>query len=687
MSTIKWTKKDLLSLYRGKYEQNKSFMEIGREINKSSDAVARKFKRMNWESFIENPDNYLMGNETCKKWTHEEMCQLDAYLQSGVSYGFIANKFGRTWESVERKAQETNWEAWRTTISETIIDEKTDEKTDVLIDQLIDALILLSRHDYERLKQIDKKEFLSKINFEEDKLPVSFTEIKTRTEEKFKNLGMGNPETMELGEGTYIIVGDSHGKHTKTKMFQLLQHINRTLNADKIIHIGHLLDDNNDISYHWGDFKNLVIVSKLEELKEIQSQRNKFNFSYDIVRSGIIMGDLTIMNQDLIQDYVNSPIRNLNNEIFDSKAIVNCHRQEVATKASDDEAHYFASPGCLCEQHIINTIKQIDFTDNRTVKLAFYGGFSKYRRMTHMYKYWTQGFLVVHVDENGNHTIVPCMIQNVKNEYATSYFDKIITSNGVKSPTKKIFVVGDAHIPAHDCEIMSIQEQICKDYKPDVLVNLGDVHDYRPLCHHDMSKGKVIFGNLMNDTANVYHVLKRMRKWANKAYLMYGNHERFSKDFIDKFPQLSECLDFGFMCNLDELDYELIELKDVLTIGSTKFIHGDMIMFNQNGNKMEKAARTFGGNIFIGHTHCPGIRMKCYSVGLQGLKKQDYNEVHASAWTHGLGMCNQYNGASWPTTVAIFNKTCILNDKVYVPENVEDWKLNKYKVKLTYETE
>jgi DNA ligase-1 len=35
-----------------------------------------------------------------------------------------------------------------------------------LIDQLIDALILLSRHDYERLKQIDKKEFLSKIKNE-----------------------------------------------------------------------------------------------------------------------------------------------------------------------------------------------------------------------------------------------------------------------------------------------------------------------------------------------------------------------------------------------------------------------------------------------------------------------------------------------------------------------------------------
>ncbi len=72
---------------------------------------------------------------------------------------------------------------------------------------------------------------------------------------------------------------------------------------------------------------------------------------------------------------------------------------------------YVASPGCLCEQHVVKTIKQIDFTEGKQVKQAYHETFQKYRRMKHTCKYWEQGMLVVNVDANGDHTVLPYRIQ------------------------------------------------------------------------------------------------------------------------------------------------------------------------------------------------------------------------------------------------------------------------------------
>ena len=471
-------------------------------------------------------------------------------------------------------------------------------------------------------------------------------------------------------------------------MFDMLKQTIKFINPSKIIHIGHLLDDDNDISYNWGYFDNVIILARSEELKLIQGQRNKFNFHFDIVRDGITLGDnLLVANQDMISDYVMTSIKSLDSEIFEPQVIVNCHRLETISKCStDDTIQYLASPGGLCEKHVVKTIKQIDFTDDKTVKSAFTGSFPKYRRMEKMNKYWNQGMIIVHVAKDGSHTIVPCAINKVEHEYATSYFDKIISSDGIFTPSKRIFVVGDVHSPNHDSNVLDIQEQICNDYNASTLVNVGDAHDFRALNHHDMNKGKVITGDVLREAAKTHHLLKRMRKWAKDCHIIKGNHERFGNDFSDKFPQLYAYLDFAFMCDLDGLGYRITDLKDVLKIGSAKFIHGELELYGQSGTKSEKVSRTFGHNTFIGHIHYPSIRFGTYSVGLSGKLDQGYNEANASTWVHGFGLCNQYKGVSWLTTLAIVNNKCILNGKIYKPKNPKSWDIKKYDAKLIFNT-
>lgn len=687
----KWSKEQLLDLYKYKHDENKTLKEISALINKSEKSIDLKYKRVDWEAFLKDPEGYLTGGTSARRWTQIEMGLLYAFMQSQKSYAYIAEELDRSYIAVERKAQDTNWQAWKAAVgnpTEPDLIEKTDDKERVR-EQLATSLVIIARHDKDRIKDITEDEFLRKINFDDGALPVPYKDVKQEACNQLDELGFGNPELVELKKGTYVIVGDSHGKHTKTEMFNLLKEINTFIKPTNIIHVGHILDDDNDISYHWGLFKNLMVLAKLEELKMVQDQRNKFDFKYEVVRGGIQLGDsLLVMNQDIISDYVKTPISTLDSQIFDDRVIVNNHRLELLPKCSDGEfQEYIASPGCLCERHVVSTIKQIDFEDNKSIKQAFTGGFIKYRKMQLLNKYWTQGVLIVHVDESGAHTVVPCLIQQIGNLFATSYFDKIITSSGVKEPSKKIFVVADCHAPNQDNKVLDILEQVCKDYKADVLVNVGDVDDYRALNHHEMKKGIKITQDFLDEAAQVYYVLKKMATWAKEKHLIFGNHERFSKDFVAQFPQFEKYLDFNFICNTENLGYKMTSLKDILKIGDANFIHGDTVFFGQPGSKLEKASRTYGEVTFVGHIHYQAIRFGGYGVGLCGKLDQGYNEPTASNWVHGFGLCNQYMGKSWPTTLAIVKEKVIINGKKYIPATKNSWNLKSYTAKIVYDVD
>lgn len=687
MSSKVWTKQMLEELYDLRKNKELSWIEVAMELSKSGTLVThesarKRFNRVDWEKFFNEKEEPIKKSE----WSQQDMIILHTYIDAGKSYSYIADKIGRSVTAVERKTQTTDWAAWQQLTFNPNPEEESESDDEQLIENLTNAMVSLSRHNYCRIQDMRKDDFLERININEKDLPLSFTEIKKMATQSLDECGLGNEESINLGEGTYIIVGDSHGKHTKRKMFDLIEKVNDFFDADKIIHIGHILDDDNEISFKWGDIDNLIVLAKGEELKFVHKKRYAYNFSYDIVRSEISLGkDLSIVNQDLISDYVKTPIRSLDNELFDGKMIVNCHRMEMSSKAAADQsANYICSPGSLCERHIIRTIKQIDFQDNRTVKVAYHDGFTKYRRMKHNYKYWNQGLLVVNVDKDGNHTVIPCAIKELENGYATSYFDKIISNKGVFDPDKKICIHADMHSPCYDKAILDIQEQICEDYKPDTLVNIGDAFSVNALSHWELDRGYPIFLDFLEECAKTHFVMKRMSKWAKERHAIIGNHERFIEDFVKKFPQLTTMLDFIFACDLKSLGYEITSLKEVLEIGDAKFIHGDMRFYNQSGTVLEKASRTLGHNTFIGHIHYPSIRFGCYSVGFAGLIDQGYNETEASAWIHGIGFCNQYKGLSWPSTVAIFNEKIVINDKTYSPRDLSSWEPKGFEARIKY---
>ena len=290
MSSNKWSKEDLMSLYKERNENKLEFPQIAEKLKKSVNSISMQYKRIDWELFLENPDVYMSGKGSGKKWDQIELAKLYAFIKSGKSYKFIAKELGRSFISVERKAQTTNWQAWKTVVGDEKSPKDIEESKDIDIIQkkLSDALMQLCRYDKDRLNEIGEDEFVRKINLDNKKMPVPFKKVKELASQYLDSLGYGNPEEIELGEGSYIIISDSHGKFTKTGMFNLLSHMNNYIKAKKIIHVGHILDDDNEMDKGFGEvFVNFYMeacrnlkTKPLPKMLELKDKNALYVFKY-----------------------------------------------------------------------------------------------------------------------------------------------------------------------------------------------------------------------------------------------------------------------------------------------------------------------------------------------------------------------------------------------------------------------
>jgi hypothetical protein len=587
-------------------------------------------------------------------------------------------------------------------------EKRTKEET---FQNLVNGLIELSRHDLHRLEHIDEIQFVTSTNAYDQIRDFDFEDIKRFAEAELYNSGLHRQEKMDLPPGTYLVVGDSHGKFTKQGMFDLMGQVMAHLNVDKIIHVGHLLDDDNHINRRWQDFDDLIVLAGSAEARKIEKildgeevdtrledylnlkgidnkdeyrEIYKPNFDFHVVRKEITIGNVHINNQHMIRDYVKTPISRLDACLFNRSTITNLHRVEMDYRLVDSDKHFVMSPGCLCEKHVIRTIKQIDYTDGGQVKLSYDEGYIKYRRMRHYYDFWQQGMVVVQYDGD-TVTSVPVRIHNIDGEYVTSYGDKIITSSGVTDPDRKIFVNADMHAELHDGKTLDIQEQVVRDYEPDVYVNLGDTANGSALNHHQLDRKEVILDeDIVREFGVVNYIVNRTATWADERYILYGNHERFLRDYTNKCPQLKSLINFAVLSGIEEAGFHLVGLKEVLEIGGMHFLHGDTIFFGKSGSKMERASSSYGPSM-VGHVHYPSSRLECHSVGMSAVYDHSYNEPAASRWTKGFAKCNQYKGHSFVLNYGFNNDRVLIGSKLYTSEDGSSWSPNVTGIKISYE--
>lgn len=537
--------------------------------------------------------------------------------------------------------------------------------------QLVKLLLKLSRYDLYRLSNITRQQFGRKTNtinsiFKDGK--CKYSDIKQDAMNQLIRFGATNPTDFNLGNGTYLVVSDSHGKHTSRGMFRLLKVLNQYFKFKNIIHIGNAVDDDNDISYLWKQFNNLIMLARDEQRQQIEKRKQQYK--YKVVNGNIFINGLRICNQDVVKEYSKTSINLMDSYLYQQDCIFNGHKQQLVNKGCYGRSLSYYCPGCVCQPHIITTVKQIDFKDGRQIKQSYPSSYLSYRNRKHLLNYWQQGLIIIQA-VNGFYSVHPIRIKLINGQYVTSYFDKIFTQNSVTNPDNKIIFNSDFHVSNVDLNAFGLQQQFVEKYNPNVYVNLGDMLNCKSLNHHQMQKGNYIQTKFMNQLIMYCDLMKKTNLWAKQKHIIFGNHQRFMNDFTLKYPQLKTLFDFLYESPIKQFNYVYHKLKTVIDINGLKFLHGDLKIYGQSGSYLQKISKTFGSDTIVGHLHVNEIKRGCYIVGLTGLYNQQYNDVCGSRWQQGFGFTNQYKGYNFTQLISLKDY------HFYIDGNIFDIKNNK----------
>lgn len=720
---MRWTRQQLDDLrscvekHIGTDKEQDAFEKASRLVGKSISSCKMKYSRTDWNAPESESDKQpwtIPDNRLLYQLRHDRL--LNGKSRSYVNIGRV---MGRSPIACERQYQTMDKDAFMSDNSTVVLTHSeegegrehkskpnaADKDQQQRIERFADWLTSIAKLDLDRLAQIDSKTFAEKVKKAHDSgmsrlciedLPVSFEELKGIVRSRLESFGYAYPKELVLGAGTYVIVGDSHGKHTRNGMFDLLETINRTIKPNKVIHVGHIFDDDDEISFRWNAFPNLVVVGMSSELKSIKEQSRK----YDVVRGWVRLGNLSVGNQYDTTDFTKKAIGRIDSEIIPDRSILNCHRHELHSRCKYNGHRVVASPGCICERHPIRTVKQLIFKDGMpSIRVTHPMGYHKYNKQEGDNARWEQGIIIVEVAKDGSYGMTHCRVQVTSKGYTTSYAGLVLHEKGTSHPDKKIFFNGDFHSPMYDGNALDIQEQFCRDYSPDVHVNIGDILDNRAVNHHMggstgpafyvKSGGEVVFGKVLSEMATARYLLARMRNWAKESKLIIGNHERFLMDFVLKHPQFKELMDVEFLLGTAELGIDVTFLKGTFDMGGVRFIHGDVKVWGgDGGSKIEKIAANYGENTVMGNIHYSAIRNGCYSVAMSGKLNQDYNEADASQWLQGFGYCDVFEDKCFVSLSTIDDGKCIVRGKTYSPRpevSGAGWETPPFKATLVFD--
>jgi len=159
---------------------------------------------------------------------------------------------------------------------------------------------------------------------------------------------------------------------------------------------------------------------------------------------------------------------------------------------------------------------------------------------------------------------------------------------------KRILVVSDMHIPYHHQDAIRFLKEIKKEYKPDFIVNIGDLLDFHAISMHSHDP----------DLFSAGHELKEARKYVKelegifpKVIEVDSNHSSLVYRRALKFGMSKEFLkDYG-----DFLGTKKWKWVDDLTL---KMSNGQKCFFTHGRSAdILKVSQTMGMSAVQGHYH------------------------------------------------------------------------------------
>lgn len=227
--------------------------------------------------------------------------------------------------------------------------------------------------------------------------------------------------------------------------------------------------------------------------------------------------------------------------------------------------------------------------------------------------------------------------------------------------TTKVLVLSDVHVPFHDENALRIAYEFKKDFKPDVVIALGDWLD---------AEAASTFAKDPSD-ADFYEEIEICNTLLDEFqpdYFFEGNHEqRLRRPNIA--PEFRRLLDPRKLLYLNKRGIKWVPYsshpKRLFKIGKMTFIHG----FSAAQNAAKNEALRFGC-VVHGHTHriatvqVPHADHKstAFNIGCLCDLNPGYMDTKAPhGWAHGFGYGYFYKSGHFT-----FNTARLIGDRVHL---------------------
>ena len=167
---------------------------------------------------------------------------------------------------------------------------------------------------------------------------------------------------------------------------------------------------------------------------------------------------------------------------------------------------------------------------------------------------------------------------------------------------KRILFVPDVHAPLHDKAAVALMLAAAKDFKPDIIVVIGDMFDFASLSAHprDDMDGESDFLTEMRKADR--QVLRKLDELgAEMKIFCEGNHEtRLPRKLAKDAPALFSSLDLRKLLKLKSRGWAWVPYRSVHRLGKIHLSHevGESGRF-----AADRSVRGVFGSVVVGHGH------------------------------------------------------------------------------------
>lgn len=241
--------------------------------------------------------------------------------------------------------------------------------------------------------------------------------------------------------------------------------------------------------------------------------------------------------------------------------------------------------------------------------------------------------------------------------------------------SEKILWIPDTHRPYHDKRAWKLMIKAASEFKPDVIVHMGDLADFYSVSSHRKDPSRA--ANLKSELKDVNKGLDELDALgAKKKIFLGGNHEyRLERYLQDKAPELYGMIEISQVFKLEERGWDYFPYKENTKIGKMYATHDIGVATRY---AIYRAAETFQANNITAHTHRLAYMVEGDATGeahvscsfgwLGDVEQCDYmHKVKAKRnWALGFGIGYRLpNNHVHVTPVPIVKYKCVVEGKLY----------------------